>query len=197
MSDPLAGQQLSTTNAFTVLRSQTPNFLKQIEAAAAVSPDGNTKVSDLPSIVWRTRRFVLEAHLDRKRSRGRRSWITKYGDFLGELEGSETVKSVVWSCKACARRNKPQFFIAQSTSSSIRHLLEEHSIREHSDDQEASLTVLELQGMALIKRPAGSTMTKAQSTLIHDLAIGYIHKLESALLYVRRSIPESPTLPIR
>jgi hypothetical protein len=174
MPDPQADQPGPVANAFTLLRPEPFSFLKQIEAAIAVVPVGFPNIPNLPSIVWRNRRFVLEAHLDRKRSRGRRSWIRAHGDFLAEIEADGDVKAAVWSCRPCARRNKPQFFVAQSTASSIRHLLEGHSIREESDDQDLSLTVLELQEASSTKRPAGSSMTKAQSTLLHDLAVGYI-----------------------
>lgn len=174
MSDPKADQRGPVADAFTLLRPEPFSFIKQVEAAVAINPVGFPSIPDLPSIVWKSRRFVLESHLDRKRSKGRRSWITAHGDFLAELGPGDGVKGVVWSCRICGQRNRPQFFVAQSTSSSIRHLCEEHSIRGDPNEEEASLTVLKLQGTAAAKRPAGSTMTKAQTTLIHDLAIGYI-----------------------
>jgi hypothetical protein len=174
MSAPPADQRGPIADAFALLRPQPLNFIKQVEAAAAVDPVGFPSIPDLPNIVWRSRRFVLESYLDRKRSKGRRSWIASHGDFLAELQPDNSIKGFVWSCRACGRRNRPQFFVAQSTSSSIRHLLEEHSIQEDPDRRAASLTVLELQGTAARKRLAGSTATRAQVTLIHDLAIGYI-----------------------
>ncbi|KAH7161014.1 hypothetical protein EDB81DRAFT_924313 [Dactylonectria macrodidyma] len=134
---------------------------------------GFPSIPDLPSIVWESRRFVLESHLDRKRSKGRRSWITGHRDFLAELGPGDGVKGVVGSCRICGQRNRPQFFVTQSISS-IRHLCEEHSIRRDPNEEEASLTVLKLQGIVAVKQPASLTMTKAQTTLIYDLAIGYI-----------------------
>ncbi|KAH8661838.1 hypothetical protein BGZ61DRAFT_368768, partial [Ilyonectria robusta] len=118
MSDPKADQRGPVADAFTLLRPEPFSFIKQVEAAVAINPVGFPSIPDLPSIVWKSRRFVLESHLDRKRSKGRRSWITAHGDFLAELGPGDGVKGVVWSCRICGQRNRPQFFVAQSTSSS-------------------------------------------------------------------------------
>ena len=130
-------QELATVaNAFTVLRSQPLNLLKQIEEAISATISRTARLGDLSLIVWRDRRFVLEQHLSHEKSRGRRSWIKDHGTFLAEMDGTALKhKGIVWSCKRCAAVNRPQLFIAQSTSSAMKHLEDEHSIREQNAER--------------------------------------------------------------
>lgn len=80
-------------------------------------------------IIWGNRIFVISGILNKRKSRGRRSWITREGWFLTELTRTGKVKQDVWCCRRCDARGKPQFFSAQSTSASQGHLqrLEKHS----------------------------------------------------------------------
>ena len=181
MSDAATTRSTNLPSAFARLvpvPTASVNLAHQIEDALAAKPVEFSSISELPTIVWTTRRFVLEQHLNSKRSKGRRSWITLHGTFLAELDGRDAVKNVVWCCRYCARSNQPQFFVVQSTSSSIKHLQETHLIREDTsttaDDVDTPSSVLGLQTMAAAKRPARSIVTKSQASIIYELAVGYI-----------------------
>src|SRR4051812_38400608 len=65
--EPLLDPQL---NAFEALRPAPLHFSAQLDAAIAVEPVGFPTVSELPTISWRQRRFVLEAYLYYVRSKG-------------------------------------------------------------------------------------------------------------------------------
>lgn len=176
MSTAPTPEESSAPSAFSRLRSKLKTVAKQIEEASTTAVPDVSSVAALPKIHWRTRSFVLESQLDKKRSRGRRSWILNYGDFLAELGRDDQVKGHVWSCRACSETGSPQFFIAQSTSSSMEHLRKEHAITEHSMDQESPPTVVELQRGAAAKRPAigVSNVPRSKAIRIRELATGYI-----------------------
>lgn len=99
-----------------------PDIIKQVEEAIQNAPVGDSTISDVRKIIWQRRRFVLESHIQKKKSKGRRSWIGKHGFFLAELNRDDTVKEYLWACRLCDERGKATFFKAQSTSSSIDHL---------------------------------------------------------------------------
>src|SRR6187549_858095 len=123
------------------------------------------------------RRFVIEAHISKKRSKGRRSWIQTHGDFLAKLKPDDSILEFVWACRACDQAGRPSFFVAQSTSSSIDHLKEKHSISEHSANPDPNQNVLELQMTASKKRPARglpSNVPRAKIQRIRELAVGSI-----------------------
>ncbi len=85
-------------------------------------PAGDSTISDVRKIIWQRRRFVLESHIQKKKSKGRRSWIGTRGFFLVELNPDDTIKEYLWACRPCDERGKATFFKAQSTSSAIDHL---------------------------------------------------------------------------
>jgi hypothetical protein len=173
---PTPSQQ-SMSDAFSLMRPRPKAIGKQIKEASVIAqPDAST-ISDLPKIVWMNKRFVIEAQVSKKRSRGRRSWIQAHGDFLAELNPDDSILEYVWACRACDEAGRPSFFVAQSTSSSIEHLKERHSVTEHSADQHPNQTVLELQATASKKRPARglpSNVPRAKFQRIRELAVGYI-----------------------
>ena len=167
-------QQPAPVSAFPELRRRPKNIIKQIEDAAAFKSDSDvSNVAELPQLFWGDRRFVMEDHLYRENSRGRRTWVKDHGYFLAELERNLDVKGVIWVCRRCAP-SRPQIFAAKSTSSPMRHLQEEHSIRENSGVEGHPQAVLDLQEAAASKRPALSVITKMQATSVHDFAIGAI-----------------------
>jgi hypothetical protein len=51
-------------------RSKLKTVAKQIEEASTAAIPDASSVAALPKIQWRTRSFVLESQLDKKRSRG-------------------------------------------------------------------------------------------------------------------------------
>ena len=95
MSTAATAEQAST---LSLSRSKLKTVAKQIEEASTAAIPDASSVATLPKIHWRTRSFVLESQLDKKRSRGRRSWILNHGDFLAELGKDDQVKGHVWSC---------------------------------------------------------------------------------------------------
>ncbi|KAK4031704.1 hypothetical protein C8A01DRAFT_21132 [Parachaetomium inaequale] len=60
-------------------------------------------------------------HIQKKKSKGRRSWVGSQGFFLAELNPDDTVKECLWACRPCGERGKGTSFKAQSTSSAIEH----------------------------------------------------------------------------
>ena len=95
MSTPGAAQGQLAPTAFSFVRSQPKRITKQLEEALVIALADASSIDDLPEIVWRSRRFILESHLDKKRSRGRRSWISTHGDFLAELTLNDTIRNIV------------------------------------------------------------------------------------------------------
>jgi hypothetical protein len=174
MSYLSASQASSAPNAFAQIRSTPSSFIKQVNDALASDIHGFVSASELPQISWRGKRYVLEQHLHRNKSKGRRSWIKDHGFFLLELVGDET-KAAYWACQACSLRNNPQFYNVQSTAAPLEHLRKVHRLQEAGSDADADADgVLGLQRAAAAKRPAGSSITKAQATLIYELAVGFI-----------------------
>src|SRR4051812_9537787 len=93
-------------NAFARIRSTPPHFMPQIEAALTANIRAFAAVGELPQIHWGGKQYVLEQHLQRAKSRGRRSWIKDYGFFITEILAGET-KGAFWACRACSQRNRP------------------------------------------------------------------------------------------
>ena len=90
-----------------------------------VTPGPDDTVDDLPKILWPNqagRRFILEGHLHKAKTRGRRTWIKEHGWFLTELRANNVETDTVWAYGHCARAGKGVFYKAQSTSNSIDHL---------------------------------------------------------------------------
>jgi hypothetical protein len=101
-------------------RSRLRSIAKQYDEAAQQTI---THTDEPYKIIWGSRIFVIAGVLNKKKSRGRRSWITREGWFLTELTSTGKVKQDVWCCRRCDGYGKPQFFSAQSTSASQGHLL--------------------------------------------------------------------------
>jgi hypothetical protein len=101
-------------------RSRLRSIAKQYDEAAQQTI---THTDEPYKIIWGSRIFVIGGVLNKKKSRGRRSWITREGWFLTELSTTGKVKQDVWCCRRCDAYGKPQFFSAQSTSASQGHLL--------------------------------------------------------------------------
>jgi hypothetical protein len=112
--------------AFSVLQaSQTFLLTNQVADAILVTPGPDDTVDDLPKIFWPNpagRRFILEGHLHKAKTRGRRTWIKDHGWFLTELQANNTEIDAIWACGHCARAGKGIFYKAQSTSNAIDHL---------------------------------------------------------------------------
>jgi hypothetical protein len=149
MSTPSSQERPAT--AFSLIRPLPKSISKQVEEAQAAGSAAADTVADLQKVTWRSRRFVLESQLYKQRSKGRRSWIANDGYYLAELNPDDTIRGIVWCCLLCDQRGKPQFFVAQSTSSSLEHLRKEHSITEDPASDNISSSVLDLQQAAARK----------------------------------------------
>uniref|UniRef100_A0A0D2YDU0 AC transposase n=1 Tax=Fusarium oxysporum (strain Fo5176) TaxID=660025 RepID=A0A0D2YDU0_FUSOF len=107
---------------FPHLGSRPKSIAKQYAAALALASTTDSSVHDLHKITWGQRRFVIASLLDRRKSRGRRSWIGNHGWFLAELKRDNTSSGDIWCCRLCDDKGAPRFFNAQSTSSAQAHL---------------------------------------------------------------------------
>ncbi|SCO91193.1 uncharacterized protein FRV6_15321 [Fusarium oxysporum] len=107
---------------FPRLGSRPKSIAKQYAAALALASTTDSSVDDLHKITWGQRRFVIASLLDRRKSRGRRSWIGNHGWFLAELKRDNTSSGDIWCCRLCDDKGAPRFFNAQSTSSAQAHL---------------------------------------------------------------------------
>ncbi|KAH7461065.1 hypothetical protein FOMA001_g19219 [Fusarium oxysporum f. sp. matthiolae] len=107
---------------FPRLGSRPKSIAKQYAAALALASTTDSSVDDLHKITWGQRRFIIASLLDRRKSRGRRSWIGNHGWFLAELKRDNTSSGDIWCCRLCDDKGAPRFFNAQSTSSAQAHL---------------------------------------------------------------------------
>src|SRR6478609_11956498 len=107
---------------FPRLGSRPKSIAKQYDAALALASTADSSVDDLYKITWGQRCFVIASLLDRRKSRGRRSWIGNHGWFLAELKRDNTSSGDIWCCRLCDDKGAPRFCNAQSTSSAQAHL---------------------------------------------------------------------------
>jgi hypothetical protein len=120
MSESPTRQQAPTAiSAFSLMNSQpsqASNLGKQIDEASIADISNVSTVQQLPKITFKdrisTRTFVLEIHLDKKRSKRRTSWIRHYGDWIVEVDGEDAAKLTYWSCRICAKRSRPKLYSA-------------------------------------------------------------------------------------
>uniref|UniRef100_A0A8H7K3R1 AC transposase n=1 Tax=Bionectria ochroleuca TaxID=29856 RepID=A0A8H7K3R1_BIOOC len=177
---------------FPCLGSRSKTIAKQYDAALALASNADSSVDDLCKIIWGQRRFVIASLLDKRKSRGRRSWIGNYGWFLAELKKDNTSSGDIWCCRLCDDRGAPRFFNAQSTSSASAHLFKfvvlltsrssltafrAHRITETFETGSSDgSSVLDLQRNASKKRPASSSflLPRAKMARIRELSVGYI-----------------------
>ncbi|PNP51735.1 hypothetical protein FNYG_15879 [Fusarium nygamai] len=160
--------------AFPRLGSRSKVIAKQYDAALALASTADSSVDDLCKIVRGQRRFVIASLLDKRKSRGRRSWIGNHGWFLAELRKDNTSSGDIWCCRLCDDRGAPRFFNAQSTSSASAHLFKITETFETGSSGDPS--VLDLQRNASKKRPASSSflLPRAKMARIRELSVGYI-----------------------
>lgn len=119
----LASSPLSSPPpTFPRLVSRPKSIAMQYHAALASATTADPSVNDLYKITWGQRRFVIASLLDRRKSRGRRSWIGNHGWFLAELKRDNTSSGDIRCCRPCDNKGIPRFFNAQSTSSTQAHL---------------------------------------------------------------------------
>ncbi|CVL09149.1 uncharacterized protein FMAN_15429 [Fusarium mangiferae] len=177
---------------FSRLSSRSKAIAKQYDAALALASTADSSVDDLYKITWGQRRFVVASLLDKRKSRGRRSWIENHGWFLAELRKDNTSSGDIWCCRLCDDKGAPRFFNAQSTSSASAHLFKfvlllisrlsltvfrAHRITETFEaNPPGDSSVLDLQRDASKKRPASSSflLPRAKMARIRELSVGYI-----------------------
>jgi hypothetical protein len=177
---------------FSRLGSRSKVIAKQYDAALALASTADSSVDDLCKIIWGQRRFVIASLLDKRKSRGRRSWIGNHGWFLAELRKDNTSSGDIWCCRLCDDKGAPRFFNVQSTSSASAHLfkfvvllisglsltvLRAHGITETFEaGSSGDSSVIDLQRNASKKRPASSSflLPRAKMARIRELSVGYI-----------------------
>ncbi|RFN44005.1 transposase-like protein [Fusarium flagelliforme] len=177
---------------FSRLGSRSKVIAKQYDAALALASTADSSVNDLCKIIWGQRRFVIASLLDKRKSRGRRSWIGNHGWFLAELRKDNTSSGDIWCCRLCDDKGAPRFFNAQSTSSASAHLfkfvvllisglsltvLRAHGITETFEaGSSGDSSVIDLQRNASKKRPASSSflLPRAKMARIRELSVGYV-----------------------
>lgn len=161
--------------AFPRLGSRSKAIAKH--AALTLASTADSSVDDLYKIIWGQRRFVIASLLDKRKSRGRRSWIGNHGWFLAELRKDNTSSGDIWCCRLCDNKGAPRFFNAQSTSSASAHLFKAHGITETFEaGSSGDSSVIDLQRNASKKRPASSSflLPRAKMARIRELSVGYI-----------------------
>ncbi|KAM5529549.1 transposase-like protein [Fusarium oxysporum f. sp. phaseoli] len=163
--------------AFPRLGSRSKAIAKQYDTALTLASTANSSIDDLYKIIWGQRRFVIASLLDKRKSRGRRSWIGNHGWFLAELRKDNTSSGDIWCCRLCDNKGAPRFFNAQSTSSASAHLFKAHRITETFEaGSSGDPSVLGLQRNGSKKRPASSSLLlpRAKMARIRELSVGYI-----------------------
>ncbi|EAQ84561.1 hypothetical protein CHGG_08575 [Chaetomium globosum CBS 148.51] len=136
-------------------RSRLRTIAKQYDEAAQQTV---THTDEPYKIVWGSRTFVISGVLNKKKSRGRRSWITREGWFLTELTTTGKVKQDVWCCRRCDAYGKPQ----------------SHNIAEDSPSRpDNEMTVLDIQREAS-NRSTPSSIPQAKISRARELLVGYI-----------------------
>ncbi|KAF5701051.1 hypothetical protein FMUND_14060 [Fusarium mundagurra] len=160
--------------AFPRLGSRSKAIAKQYDAALTLASTADSSVDDLYKIIWGQRRFVIASLLDKRKSRGRRSWIGNHGWFLAELRKDNTSSGDIWCCRLCDDKGAPRFFNARSTSSASAHLFKITETFETGSSGDPS--VLDLQRNGSKKRPASSSLLlpRAKMARIRELSVGYI-----------------------
>ncbi|KAJ4263700.1 hypothetical protein NW764_016082 [Fusarium oxysporum] len=163
--------------AFPRLGSRSKAIAKQYDAALTLASTADSSVDYLYKIIWGQRRFVIASLLDKRKSRGRRSWIGNHGWFLAELRKDNTSSGDIWCCRICDDKGAPRFFNAQSTSSASAHLFKAHRITETFETgSSGDPSVLDLQRNGSKKRPASFSLflPRAKMARIRELSVGYI-----------------------
>ncbi|KAH7463402.1 hypothetical protein FOMA001_g18073 [Fusarium oxysporum f. sp. matthiolae] len=178
--------------AFPRLGSRPKAIAKQYGAALTLASTADSSVDDLYKIIWGQRRFIIASLLDKRKSRGRRSWIGNHGWFLAELRKDNTSSGDIWCCRLCDNKGAPRFFNAQSTSSASAHLFKfvvlaisrlsltafrAHRITETFEaGSSGDPSVLDLQRNGSKKRPASSSLLlpRAKMARIRELSVGHI-----------------------
>ncbi|KAJ4148684.1 hypothetical protein NW765_017551 [Fusarium oxysporum] len=160
--------------AFPRLGSRSKAIAKQYDAALTLASTADSSVDYLYKIIWGQRRFVIASLLDKRKSRGRRSWIGNHGWFLAELRKDNTSSGDIWCCRICDDKGAPRFFNAQSTSSASAHLFKITETFETGSSGDPS--VLDLQRNGSKKRPASFSLflPRAKMARIRELSVGYI-----------------------
>ncbi|KAK5995167.1 Putative AC9 transposase-like protein [Cladobotryum mycophilum] len=145
----------------------------QVTPLSDFNPNGRDTIENLPTAIWRGRRFVLEEMISRKGSRGRTSWIRKEGLFVQEILADNKPGDVFWICRRCDEDGsllKPLKSAATTATTDHlkkKHRIEEHNITDSSSSSQANTTP------APFKRPRNKETLHTRS---------YIQKLEELLL---------------
>ncbi|KFA67601.1 hypothetical protein S40285_09719, partial [Stachybotrys chlorohalonatus IBT 40285] len=119
------------------------------------------------------KRYVLEESLSRKGSKGRKSWIKRYGLFLVELDANDNPSNPYWACRLCDAKGQPEFFATAATSSAADHLCKSHRIFESS---QSANTDASTDDSDRVKRPClhYSAVPRAKVKIVQELSLGLL-----------------------
>ncbi|KAH7471327.1 hypothetical protein FOMA001_g12965 [Fusarium oxysporum f. sp. matthiolae] len=164
---------------FPRLGSRPKSIAKQYDVALALASTADSSVDDLYKITWGQRRSAIASLLDRRKSKGRRSWIGNHGWFLAALERDNTSSGDIWCCRLCDNKGAPRFFNAQSTSSAQAHLYKAHRVTETFEPGSPGDS-------------SSPVLPRAKMAGIRELCVGYI--VDSNLLFTtfESTYPQEP-----
>ncbi|KAF4966507.1 hypothetical protein FSARC_5821 [Fusarium sarcochroum] len=112
---------------FSRLSSRSKAIAKQYDAALALASTADSSVDDLYKITWAQRRFVVASLLDKRKSRGRRSWIGNHGAhrITETFEANPPGDSSVLDLQRNASKKRPassSFLLPRARMARIREL---------------------------------------------------------------------------
>lgn len=73
-------------SAFNLMQTQAKTIAEQLRDARQLASPHQLELSDLPRVVWGTSRYVDSSEIDKKKTRGRRSWVAHHGFYLTQLD---------------------------------------------------------------------------------------------------------------
>ncbi|KAF6782650.1 transposase-like protein [Colletotrichum musicola] len=165
-----------TTNALQHLRHPLQVATQVAESLRTTLPS-NPSISDLPTVVWYNKRYVVEEQMARKGGRGRKSWIKDHGFFLVELSSTGPANTY-WCCRRCDDKGRPEFYSAAASSSAADHLRRCHQITQWGPSSDDSSTEETLHGSSdpspSPKRRKVSSIPKFKVATVRDLCLSII-----------------------
>ncbi|KAF5522337.1 hypothetical protein CGCA056_v006270 [Colletotrichum aenigma] len=175
MASPMLSPTPLTTNALQQLYHP-PQVATQVAESLSTPLPSNPSITDLPTVVWYNKRYVVEEQIARKGGRPRKTWIKDHGFFLVEL-GLAGPTSTFWCCRRCDEKGRPEFYSA-AASSAADHPRRCHHVTQWDLSSDESSTEEILYGSEDLspsrKRRKVSSIPKAKIGTIRDLCLSII-----------------------
>jgi hypothetical protein len=120
-----------SSTAFDLLQNRAKTIAEQLRDARQLASPHQLELTDLPKAIWHTYRYVDASEIDKKKTRGRRSWVAHHGFYLTQVDATGTrALKMYWICRRCNESRRPAFYEASSTSNAMAHLAKEHRVDE-------------------------------------------------------------------